>query len=336
LLPPEALTWADTLKISLSFLYYYSLLRIYLLQTEPPLNPPENREYTAEVMFETFNVPGMYIAVQAVLALAASWTSKSREQHNLTGTVVDSGDGVTHVIPVAEGYVIGSCIRHIPLAGRDITNFIQKQLRDRGEPVPPEDSLEVAKKIKEQHCYVAQDMVKEYQKYDSNPAKMFKKFVGRNTRTKAEYTVDVGYESFLGPELFFNPEIYSSDFTKPLSEVVDESILGCPLDFRKQLYGNIVLSGGSTLFNNFNKRLQGDIKDRVQNRIQANWKKHKVAEAPPEMKVKVHSHAMQRYAVWFGGSMLSSTPEFYRVCHTKAQYQEEGPRIARHNAVFSI
>ncbi len=69
-------------------------------QTEPPLNAPENREYTAEIMFETFNVPGLYIAVQAVLALAASWTSKQVTDKTLTGTVIDSGDGVTHVIPV--------------------------------------------------------------------------------------------------------------------------------------------------------------------------------------------------------------------------------------------
>lgn len=73
--------------------------RARLLQTEPPLNAPENREYTAEIMFESFNVPGLYIAVQAVLALAASWTSEKAER-TLTGTVIDSGDGVTHVIPV--------------------------------------------------------------------------------------------------------------------------------------------------------------------------------------------------------------------------------------------
>lgn len=72
----------------------------YFLLTEPPLNTPENREYTAEIMFESFNVPGLYIAVQAVLALAASWTCKTIEDRTLTGVVVDSGDGVTHVIPV--------------------------------------------------------------------------------------------------------------------------------------------------------------------------------------------------------------------------------------------
>lgn len=79
-------------------------------------------------MFETFNVPGLYIAVQAVLALAASWTARSDGDRSLTGTVIDSGDGVTHVIPLAEGYVIGSCIKHIPIAGRDITFFIQVSL----------------------------------------------------------------------------------------------------------------------------------------------------------------------------------------------------------------
>ncbi|KAL8978149.1 MAG: hypothetical protein Q9205_006197, partial [Flavoplaca limonia] len=105
----------------------------YFLLTEPPLNPPENRENTAEIMFESFNCAGLYIAVQAVLALAASWTSAKVADRSLTGIVVDSGDGVTHVIPVAEGYVIGSSIKSIPIAGRDITYFVQSLLRDRGE-----------------------------------------------------------------------------------------------------------------------------------------------------------------------------------------------------------
>ncbi|XP_067909519.1 actin-related protein 3B-like [Heterodontus francisci] len=72
----------------------------HFLMTEPPLNTPENREYLAEIMFESFNVPGLYIAVQAVLALAASWTSRQVGERTLTGTVIDSGDGVTHCIPV--------------------------------------------------------------------------------------------------------------------------------------------------------------------------------------------------------------------------------------------
>eukprot|EP01119_Soliformovum_irregulare_P008559 TRINITY_DN21674_c0_g1_i1.p1 TRINITY_DN21674_c0_g1~~TRINITY_DN21674_c0_g1_i1.p1 ORF type:complete len:419 (+),score=111.26 TRINITY_DN21674_c0_g1_i1:75-1331(+) len=306
----------------------------YFLLTEPPLNAPENREYTAEIMFETFNVPGLYIAVQAVLALAASWTSRNVKDRTLTGTVIDSGDGVTHVIPVAEGYVIGSSIKHIPLAGRDITAFVQNLLRERGEQVPPAESLEVAKRIKENYSYVCPDIVKEYAKYDAEPSKWIKQYEGKESVTKKPYTCDIGYERFLGPEIFFNPEIFSSDFLTPLPKVVDDTIQSCPIDVRRGLYKNIVLSGGSTMFRDFGKRLARDIKRSVDYRIKRSEELSggKIKSVP--LDVNVISHHMQRYAVWFGGSMLASTADFYNVCHTKAQYDEIGPAICRHNPVF--
>jgi len=312
----------------------------FVLLTEPPMNPPENREYTAEIMFETFNVPGLYIAVQAVLALAASWSSTEVAERTLTGTVVDSGDGVTHVIPVADGYVIGSCIKHIPLAGRTVTTFVQQLMRDRKEPVPTEDSLEVAKRVKEMYSYVCPDLAKEFLKFDQKPEKYFKTYEGVKRNTGIPYVCEVGYERFLGPEVFFNPEIFSSDFITPLPDVVDESIVKCPIDVRRGLYKNIVLSGGTTMFKGFDRRLQRDIKKTVDRRMQANIDRlgsmiRQNTAPPPEIEVNVISHPMQRYAVWFGGSMLASTEEFYRVCHTKAQYEEEGPRIARHSPVFS-
>lgn len=99
-------------------------------------------------------------------------------ERSLTGTVIDSGDGVTHVIPVADGYVIGSCIKHIPLAGRTITQFIQQLMRERKEPIPSEDSLEVAKRVKEMYSYVCPDLAKEFNKYDASPDKFFKKYQG--------------------------------------------------------------------------------------------------------------------------------------------------------------
>lgn len=108
-----------------------------------------------------------------------------------------------------EGYVIGSCIKHIPLAGRDVTNFILDQLRSRGEKMPVEEQLNLAKTIKEKYCYVCPDIVKEYRKYDNDEAKYFKHFNGKNLKTQAPYTIDVGYERFLGPEIFFSPEIFS-------------------------------------------------------------------------------------------------------------------------------
>jgi len=309
----------------------------FFLLTEPPLNAPENREYTAEIFFETFNVPGLYIAVQAVLALCASLLTKTDQvtgrNVGVTGTVIDSGDGVTHIIPVFEGYVIGSCIKHIPLAGRDVTNFVVQWLRDRGENVPPEMALDIAKKIKEQYCYICPDIVKEYQKYDSDPAK-FREFKGFDKTTNKEFKIDVGYERFLSPEIFFSPEIFSSDFTDPLPDVVDQTIQACPIDTRRPLYNYITLSGGSTMFKHFTKRLERDIRRRV------NEREVNTAAKYPNMQVKkidvnVITHPFQRFAVWFGGSMLASQAEFLGYFHTKAQYEEQGPRIARHNPVFN-
>ncbi|XP_070121373.1 actin-related protein 3B isoform X9 [Equus przewalskii] len=266
----------------------------YFLMTEPPLNTPENREYLAEIMFESFNVPGLYIAVQAVLALAASWTSRQVGERTLTGIVIDSGDGVTHAIPVAEGYVIGSCIKHIPIAGRDITYFIQQLLREREVGIPPEQSLETAKAIKEKYCYICPDIVKEFAKYDVDPRKWIKQYTGINAINQKKFIIDVGYERFLGPEIFFHPEFANPDFMESISDVVDEVIQNCPIDVRRPLY------------------------------------------KPKPVEVQVITHHMQRYAVWFGGSMLASTPEFFQVCHTKKDYEEYGPSICRHNPVFGV
>ncbi|GAA5975522.1 hypothetical protein JCM10908_005187 [Rhodotorula pacifica] len=307
----------------------------HFLLTEPPLNPPENREATAEIMFESFNVQGLYIAVQAVLALAASWTSKSVQHRTLTGTVIDSGDGVTHVIPVAEGYVIGSAIRHIPIAGRDISSFVQQLLRDRNESgIPPEDSLRVAEKIKEDYSYVCGDMVKEFSKYDREPEKFFAKYDGEHSVTGRKYSVDVGYERFLAPEIFFNPEIYSSDFLTPLPEVVDQVIQTSPIDVRRGLYSNIVLSGGSTMFDHFGRRLQRDLKGIVDQRIASSELASGSLLRSSGLEVNVISHKKQRYAVWFGGSLLASTPEFGSYVHSKEAYQEYGPSLVRRFAIF--
>lgn len=168
--------------------------------------------------------------------MAASWTSRPLGERTLTGTVVDSGDGVTHVIPVAEGYVIGSCIKHIPIAGRNITSFIQSLLREREPGIPPEQSLETAKAIKERFCYICPDIAKEFDKYDKNPSKWIKRFSSVNNVTKQPFEVDVGFERFLGPEVFFNPELANPDFLTPLSDVVDDCIQKCPIDVRRPLY----------------------------------------------------------------------------------------------------
>ena len=308
----------------------------YFLLTEPPLNPPENRESTAEIMFESFNIKGLYIAVQAVLALAASWTSNKVTDRTLTGTVVDSGDGVTHVIPVAEGYVIGSAIKHIPLAGRDITYFVQQLLRQRGESanIPAEDSRRVAEKIKEDYSYVCQDMVREFRRFDEDPYKYFERYEGEHAASGRRYAVDVGYERFLAPEIFFNPEIASSDYLTPLPEVVDSVIQQSPIDVRRGLYKNIVLSGGSTMFQHFGQRLRKDLNAIVSDRLAASEVASGNLAHSSGLDVNVISHRMQRYAVWYGGSLLGSLPDFHSFCYDKKDYEEHGPSIVRKFSVF--
>ncbi|CCF58018.1 hypothetical protein KAFR_0D03700 [Kazachstania africana CBS 2517] len=302
----------------------------FFLLTEPPLNPPENREQVAEIFFESFNCAGLYIAVQAVLALAASWTSSKVTDRSLTGTVIDSGDGVTHVIPVAEGYVIGSAIKNIPIAGRDITLFIQSLLRERGET---DTSLRTAERIKQEYCYVCPDIVKEFNKFDRNPDK-FAQFIVENQEKTQKKIVDVGYERFLAPEIFFNPEIASSDFLTPLPTIVDHTIQACPIDVRKGLYNNIVLSGGSTMFKDFGRRLQRDIKSIVNNRIAQSELLSGTKSTGVD--VNVITHRKQRNAVWFGGSLLAQTAEFKSYCHTKKDYEEYGPEIVRNFSLFNM
>jgi actin-related protein 3 len=247
----------------------------------------------------------------------------------LTGTVIDSGDGVTHVIPVAEGYVIGSSIKSIPLAGRDITYFVQSLLRDRGEP---DSSFQTAEKVKEEYCYVCPDMVKEFSRFDREPDRFVKHTV--TSPNGRSVVVDIGYERFLAPEIFFNPEIFSSDFLTPLPTVVDGVIQSSPIDVRRGLYKNIVLSGGSTLYKDFGRRLQRDIRHLVDARIKASEARSGGAKSGG-LEVQVITHKRQRHGPWFGGSLLGQTPEFRSYCHTKAEYEEYGSSAFRNFAPLS-
>jgi len=231
---------------------------------------------------------------------------------------------------------MGSALKSIPLAGRSITQFIQQLLRDRGETalIPPEDQLKVSSEIKERYGYVCGDLVKEFRKYDKEPEKYLQTYEGVHSVTGRKYSIDVGFERFLAPEIFFNPEIASSDFLTPLPEVVDNVIQNSPIDVRRGLYKNIVLSGGSTMFDYFSRRLQRDLKQIVDNRISLSEKDSGSHIRSSGLDVNVVSHKRQRYAVWFGGALMASTPEFYGYCHSKADYMEYGPSIARRYSVF--
>lgn len=288
------------------------------------MNDPKNKDYMAEVMFETFNVPGLQIAVQAVLALIASWESKKAAGRNpMTGLVVDSGDGVTHIIPVVDGFVIGSCIKHIPIAGRDMTKFVFEMQKDR-ENIPRSEGMRIARETKENHCYTCKDMLKEFRKYDQMPdgniLNLDDVLVEGSRETPFEY--QVGYERFLAAEIFFNPAIYTSQAPLPLPELIDQVVMSCPMDCRLDLLKSIVLSGGSTLYKDFAKRVQMDVKKIVDRRLQA-------SNANASAEVTVLNHSMQRFAVWYGGSTMASMSTFEQNVVMRAQFDEVGPSVMR-------
>mmetsp|Transcript_59017 Transcript_59017/g.129571 ORF Transcript_59017/g.129571 Transcript_59017/m.129571 type:complete len:420 (+) Transcript_59017:81-1340(+) len=304
------------------------------LLTETPFNTPENRENMAEIMFETFNVSSLHIAVQAVLALYAQWVNKDDHTDatpDLTGLVLDSGDGVTCAIPVADGFVVGSCIQEIPLGGRHVTQYFCDALTQRGEPVPPEQRMECARLAKENHGYVCKTIQEERSKFDKDPSRT-KTFTGNHFKNKEPWEVSISHERFMGPEIFFTPEIIKSPAV-PLPQVVDKCIMNCPIDYRRRLYSNIVLAGGTTCFQNYQSRLKRGVQEIVDARLQQ-------AEAhtgtrPKDLPVQVFDHRKsQRYAAWLGGAFVASEPRFAPLFKTKKEYEEEGPACMRASAVL--
>ena len=278
---------------------FYNDLRVNpnehpILLTEPPLNKNQNKEKMAELMFDTFNVPAMYISMQAILSLYASGRT--------TGIVVDSGDGVTHIVPVYEGFAISHAIHRSDIGGRDITDYLRRLLRQRGYSLSSSAEREIVRDIKERLCYVALDPEKEL--------KLAEKVSGmEKTYTLPDgETLTIGAERFMAPELLFNPGAIGSE-ENPLDELIYRSIQNCDVDLRRDLYSNIVLSGGSTMFPGLKERLHKELTELV----------------PETMEVKIIAPPERRYSVWIGGSILSSLKTFAKLWVTKKEYREIGP-----------
>ncbi|KAI9705059.1 MAG: Arp2/3 complex subunit, actin nucleation center [Candelina mexicana] len=274
-----------------------------ILLTEPPMNPLKNREQMCEVMFERYNFGGVYVAIQAVLAF---------------GVVVDSGDGVTHIVPVYESTVLTHLTRRLDVAGRDVTRQLIALLLRRGYALNRTADFETVRQIKEKLCYVSYDL------------ELDKRLSEDTTVLVESYTlpdgrvIRVGSERFEAPECIFQPHLV--DVEQPgIAEFLFQTIQAADVDVRSSLYKAIVLSGGSSMYPGLPSRLEKELKQLWLTRV---------LRGDPErlgkFKVRIEDPPRRRHMVFLGGAVLANImADKEDMWISKREWAEDGPRVLK-------
>jgi len=270
-------TWEEKLKIDPS--------QCKIMLTEAPLNPDKNRQQMIQIMFETYGFLAAYISIQAVLTLYA--------QGLLTGVVVDSGDGVTHIVPVAEGYSLPHLSRRLDVAGRDVTRQLIKLLLLRGYAFNRTADFETVRQIKEKLCYVAYDVGLE-ERLGTETTVLVNSYVLPDGRI-----IKVGAERYQAPEVLFQPGLIDVD--KPgVAHQLFDSINKADPDLRKEFYQHVVLSGGSTMYPGLPSRLEKEVRELYGVHV-AKGNQEVIAK----FKCRIEDPPRRKHMVFLGGAVLA-------------------------------
>jgi len=271
------------------------------------MNPVKNREKMCEVMFDRYKFGGVQVAIQAVLALYAQGLS--------SGVVVDSGDGVTHIIPVYESVVLTHLTKRLDVAGRDVTRNLIKLLLRRGYALNRTADFETVRQIKEKLCYVSYDL------------ELDKRLSEETTVLMEDYTlpdgrvIRVGSERFEAPECLFQPHLVDNE-SPGLGEFLFNTIQSADVDIRASLFKAIVLSGGSSMYPGLPSRLEKELKQLWLTRaLQGN------PERLSKFRVRIEDPPRRRYMVFLGGAVLANImAKNESMWVSKAEWDEQGVR----------
>merc|ERR1711981_674183 len=283
-----------------------------IMLTEPPVNPHKNRERLVQVMFEKYGFPSVYVAIQAVLTLYA--------QGLLTGVVVDSGDGVTHICPVYEGFALPHLTRRLDIAGRDITKYLIKLLLLRGYAFNRTADFETVRRIKERFCYVGVDL------------KLEDKLAHETTVLVRPYelpdgrVIKIGRERYMAPEALFQPGLIDvENKLGGMSEMVFNIINKSDVDTRTEFYNHIVLSGGSSMYPGLPSRMEKDIRNLFLERVLKGK-----TETWHKFKCKIEDPPRRKHMVFLGGAVLADImKDKEHFWMNKSEYDEDGLNVLR-------
>ena len=269
-----------------------------VLVTEPLLNPYTNREKIAYSLFDNLGVPALFFASQPILSLLSTSST--------SGTVLESGDGVTQSCVVYEGYSIPCTYERYNYGGADVTEHLRNLLKKRGYHFYNSNEFRLINEIKENSCFCFSNNAK-------NDIKDSKRALNKNPINyylPDGSSISIGDERILATEILFNPEYIGKEYLS-FPDMIISSIDKVDIQIRQKSYENILISGGNTGFNGLNEQLISEMKNKLSKDTKINLKK---SENP-------------QYSCWIGGNIISTLEIFKKMWVTKNVWNEQGTKI---------